>query len=307
MFPTTRPLAELPDAARRLEALGFDELWVVEDCFAYGGPTAAATALASTAQLSVGVGLLPVSVRNVAIATMELATLSGLYPQRVRVAFGHGVEAWMRQIGARPANRITALEEVVTVTRALLRGERVTFAGEHVTLDDVELEQPPQSPPPLLIGTTGPRAIALAGRIADGLLLPEGAGDAAVRWATADLPRASHTTVYAWLRIDEDADAARRTLLPTIKGWRDQGMYPNLISRSGLTPDGDLESADADRVAVAGTPADCAQAVSRLHRAGASSIVLVPVGAEPAAQLEWFAADVLPLIGAGALPQETAR
>ena len=119
------PVPGLPATARAVEAAGFDELWFAEDCFLHGGLTAAATALAVTERLTVGVGLLPAAVRNPAIAAMEIATLCTLHPGRVEVAFGHGVEAWMRKIGARPPDRLVALEEVVRATRALLHGEHV--------------------------------------------------------------------------------------------------------------------------------------------------------------------------------------
>src|SRR3954471_10460889 len=109
LFPAERAIGELPEAARQAERLGFDELWVVEDCFAFGGLAAAGAALGATRRLRVGVGLLAGGVRNPAIAAMELATVAGLYPGRLDVAFGHGVESWMRQIGARPGDRVAAL------------------------------------------------------------------------------------------------------------------------------------------------------------------------------------------------------
>ena len=132
-FSPTRPIAELPETARDVESLGFDALWLAEDCFLHSGPAAAATALAITRRISVGIGLLPASVRNPAIVAMELATLANLHPNRVEVAFGHGVESWMRQIGARPPDRVVALSEVVSATRALLHGEEAV-SYTHLTL-----------------------------------------------------------------------------------------------------------------------------------------------------------------------------
>ena len=117
------PVEDLPALARRTEAQGFDELWVVEDCFLSGGLTAAVAALAATGSLRVGTGLLPAAVRNPAIAAMEIATVAAMFPGRFSVAFGHGVESWMRQIGARPPDRLVALEETVRAVRALLAGE----------------------------------------------------------------------------------------------------------------------------------------------------------------------------------------
>src|SRR4051812_28801497 len=183
MFRPEWPPEELPAYARGAERDGFAELWLVEDCFLTGGLTMAAAALATTGSMTVGIGLLPAAMRNPAIAAMEIAGVERLHPGRFAVAFGHGVEPWMRQIGARPKDRVAALEETVHAVRALLAGETVTVDGRHVHLDDVRLAHVPAEPPPILIGTTGPKALAAAGRSADGILLPEGSVPAAVRWA----------------------------------------------------------------------------------------------------------------------------
>jgi len=298
MFPPSRPLRELPAAARSLERLGYDELWIAEDCFAHAGFASAATALAHTTRLSVGIGLLPAPIRNVAVAAMELGSLAQLHPGRVHAAFGHGVEAWMRQIGARPRNRLDALREVVSATRALLTGETVVARGSHVVLDHVALDHPPGRPPPILIGTTGERGISLAGAVADGVLLPEGSAPAAVSWATTSFERPIAATVYAWLRVEAERGTALGRVRPVVRAWRDARAYPNLLARSGLTPTGDVRDDELRTIAVAGDPRDCAAAIGRLHAAGASSVVLVPIGDDHDAQLERVATDVVPLLGA---------
>src|ERR671922_1577158 len=153
---------ELPRFARDAERRGFGELWLVEDCFLTGGLTMAAAALAATEALTVGIGLLPAALRNPALAAMEISGLARLHPGRLAVAFGHGVEPWMRQIGARPPNRVAALEEIVDAVRRLLAGETVTVHGRHVHIDDVTLGHAPAQPPPILVGTTGERRLKLA-------------------------------------------------------------------------------------------------------------------------------------------------
>jgi 5,10-methylenetetrahydromethanopterin reductase len=296
MFEATRPVGELPGFGRRVEALGYDELWLAEDCFQHGGLTAAATVLALTERLSVGVGLLPVSVRNPAIAAMELATLAELHPGRLRVAFGHGVESWMRQIDARPANRIVALRETLGAVRALLHGEEVSREGRFVTLDRVALERPPATAPPVLVGTTGERAIGTARAIADGVVLPEGAGANAVAWVRGLLGHGAALVAYAWLCVDDDGDLVERKLVPAVAAWRDGGHYPNLVARAGAAAEGALDADSVRDVAVAGTAADCAEAVTERALAGASSVVLAPIGDDSLDQLERFAEGVLPRI-----------
>jgi alkanesulfonate monooxygenase SsuD/methylene tetrahydromethanopterin reductase-like flavin-dependent oxidoreductase (luciferase family) len=228
---------------------------------------------------------------------MELATLANLHPNRLHAAFGHGVEAWMRQIGARPPNRIAAMREVVQATRALLHGEEISRADGYVHLDSVRLDQPPPQPPPLLIGTTGERGMATAREVADGLVLPEGSSAAAVEWASELMGPAANIVVYAWLRIDDDGRAARERLAPMVQAWRDGGMYPNLVVRAELET-GEIGDDAVRRLAVAGTPEECAEAVQTLAAAGAGSVVLVPAGGEPTEQLERFAESALPLIAA---------
>jgi 5,10-methylenetetrahydromethanopterin reductase len=100
VFPAQADVAGLPAFARRTEALGFDELWVIEDCFLSGGLVMAATALAATRRVRVGLGLMPVPLRNPALAAMEIGTLARLHPGRFTPAFGHGVREWMEQSGA---------------------------------------------------------------------------------------------------------------------------------------------------------------------------------------------------------------
>jgi 5,10-methylenetetrahydromethanopterin reductase len=292
------PPEELPAFARGVERDGFDQLWLIEDCFLTGGLTMAAAALAETDDLKVGIGLLPAAMRNPAVAAMEIAGLTRLHPGRFAVAFGHGVEPWMRQIGARPRNRLAALEETVAAIRALLVGEVVTVDGEHVHLDGVRLTHLPAEPPPILIGTTGPRALAAAGRSADGILLPEGSVPQAVRWAREQAGTPGMTVVYAWLSIDDDRAAAAAALRPGLDGWLQMGLYPSLREHAGLNVQGiaDVEDDRLRALAVAGDARDCARAIAELWAAGADSVVLVPRHENRADQLAQFTAEVRPLL-----------
>lgn len=301
VFPAHAPVEELPGFAATVEAAGFDQLWLVEDCFLSGGLTMAATVLASTERLRAGVGLLPAPIRNPALVAMEIATLARLHPGRVEIAFGHGVREWMGQIGALPERRLAALEEVVLAVRQLLAGETVSVEATHVRLDGVALAKSPAVPPPILVGTTGPKGVRLAARSADGLLLPEGCGPAFVELAASQLrderPEAKQRrVVYAWLRIEDDLEAAAAALRPALEGWLDSGLYPEPLKRAGvpLPPrsDEDLQTLTRE-LAVAGEPSQCAAALERLTAAGADHIALVPVGPDFAGQVEKLAGEVL--------------
>jgi 5,10-methylenetetrahydromethanopterin reductase len=295
MFRPEWPPEELPRFAREAERDGFDELWLVEDCFLVGGLTMAASTLAVTERLRVGIGLLPAAMRNAAVTAMEIAGLARLHPGRFDAGFGHGVEEWMRQIGARPRNRLVALEEIVGAVGRLLAGQTVSMDGEHVHLDDVRLAHVPAEPPPILIGTTGPRALEIARRVADGFLLPEGSGPEAVRWAKGIA--GGRACVYAWLSVDDDRDAAAEALRPGLESWRRMGLYPRLFELAGVGEDATTLDLDQVRaMSISGNAEDCARAVRALGEAGADSVIVVPRHENHDEQVARFVADVMPAL-----------
>src|SRR5436305_5124827 len=106
-FVPQLPPERLRAIAHTADEAGLEELWLWEDCFRESGIAAAAAALAWTSRLRVGVGLLPVPLRNVALAAMEVATLARMFPDRFRLGVGHGVQDWMGQVGARVESPLT--------------------------------------------------------------------------------------------------------------------------------------------------------------------------------------------------------
>jgi alkanesulfonate monooxygenase SsuD/methylene tetrahydromethanopterin reductase-like flavin-dependent oxidoreductase (luciferase family) len=307
VFPANAEVETLPVFAARIEGQGFDELWLVEDCFLSGGLVMAAAALAATRRLRVGLGLMAAPLRNPALAAMEIATLARLHPGRFRAAFGHGVREWMAQSGALPERRLAALAEVTSAVRALLAGDTVTSAGSHVQLTGVALERPPEPPPPILIGTTGPRGLALAGALADGFLLAEGCGPVFIERAVAQAAAAAagggspSAVVYAWLRLEDDEAHARTLLRPVLERWVEWGLFPEPAAAAGiaapLSP-GAVAPSIAARVAVVGDPPACADSARRFVEAGATTLVLVAIGGDHERQYERFAREVLPRLRA---------
>src|SRR3954452_10939836 len=132
VFRPQSPPEHLRAVVEHADAAGIAELWLWEDCFLEGGLTTAAAALAWSTGLRVGIGLLPVPLRNPALAAMEIATLARLFPERLVVALGHGVQEWMVQVGAAVESPMTLLREHTTAVRSLLAGENVDVEGRYV-------------------------------------------------------------------------------------------------------------------------------------------------------------------------------
>jgi alkanesulfonate monooxygenase SsuD/methylene tetrahydromethanopterin reductase-like flavin-dependent oxidoreductase (luciferase family) len=185
VFRPQLPPERLRAVAEAAEEAGVAQLWLWEDSFFEGGIASAASALVWTARLQVGIGLLPVPLRNPALTAMEIATVERLHPGRFLPGLGHGVLPWMAQAGAAVASPMTLLREYTAAVRALLAGERISTEGRYVRLDGVALDWPPSTPPPLLIGARGPKTVRLAAELGDGVLLDSSATLDAVRAARA--------------------------------------------------------------------------------------------------------------------------
>jgi len=196
VFRPQSPPEELRSVVEYAEEAGLDELWLWEDCFLEGGLTTAALALAWSDRLHIGVGLLPVPLRNPALAAMEIATLARVFPDRLTITLGHGVLDWMAQVGAGVESPMTLLREHTVAVRALLAGETVSVSGRYVQLDAVALDWPPATPPTLLIGARGPKTVALAGEASDGVLLDTVVDPAVVRRARDVVGPDRRVTVY---------------------------------------------------------------------------------------------------------------
>lgn len=256
---------QLADHARRAEAAGFDELWLWEDSFFAGGIAAAATALAVTERIVVGLGIMPAPVRNAAFTAMEIGALGRLHPGRFHAGLGHGVDEWMRQVGAKPASQLTLLEETVAAVRALLAGATVNVEGRYVRLREVVLDHPPAPAPPVSVGVRGPKSLELAGRVADGTVLDTFSSPGYVRWAREQIDAGrraagrdgSHrVTVFAWAVTDAAAAAVVRRRAEELRArggpqarFIEPGAAPAELGvtgdRAGLTA---LERAGADCV-----------------------------------------------------------
>jgi alkanesulfonate monooxygenase SsuD/methylene tetrahydromethanopterin reductase-like flavin-dependent oxidoreductase (luciferase family) len=192
IFPPSQPPERIGAVAAAADAAGLAQLWVWEDCFKESGIATAAAMLATTSRLPVAIGLLPVPLRNVALTAMELATLARLFPGRLTAGIGHGVLDWMGQVGARAESPLTLLREYTAALSALLHGETVTAHGRYVHLEEVALDWPPAVVPPLLVGGVRPRTVALAGELADGVIISSGPSAEEIR-ATAGQFQAART------------------------------------------------------------------------------------------------------------------
>lgn len=174
--------------ARRREELGFDFLTVSDHLHGthptYETWTVLTWAAAHTERIGLLTNVLAVPYRPPPVVAKMAESLDRLSGGRLTLGLGAGAnngEAEAFGLTLRdPGAKIDALRETIEIIRRLWREDRVTYSGTQFHTDGANIVPKPQRHIPISVGVYGPRAVALAGRLADGwspslpyLLLPQ--------------------------------------------------------------------------------------------------------------------------------------
>lgn len=160
---------------RYAEEQGFEAVWQAESRLVREATVPMAAFASVTERLTIGSGVVDCWTRNPARLAATFSTLDDLAPGRIILGIGAWWDPLAAKVGISRDRPIRAMREIVTAVRGLLANETVTFHGEFVHLDGVELdyvyqERRPKDVP-IYIGATGMQMMELAGEIADGVVL----------------------------------------------------------------------------------------------------------------------------------------
>ena len=315
-------VAEAIEYVQYAEQKGFEAVWQADSRLVREATVPMAAFAASTDTIKVGSGVLDMWTRNPARLAATFSTLDDLAPGRILCGLGAWWDPLASKVGVDRRRPLGAMREVVTVVRALLADENVTFDGDYVHLEDVELDyvHQPRRPKdvPIYIGATGMKMMALTGEIADGVVLnylvspdynrramdalAEGADRAGRTVDDLDRPQ----LVVCSLADDraEALDAARLLVTQYL------GQQPHIMAASGV-PDSLLDQVNAvltwpatmeqveaasklvpddivQMLCAAGTAEECRAKVDEYVANGATCPILYPLGPDVRAMIDVF-------------------
>jgi 5,10-methylenetetrahydromethanopterin reductase len=163
------------DYVRYAEEKGFEAVWQAESRLVRDAIVPMAAYAAVTDKLKVGSGVINNWTRNIGLLAATYLTLDDLAPGRIICGIGAWWDPLARNVGIERKKPLTAMKETVQVMRRLLNMERVTFHGDFVHVDGIELDvvhgrREPRNVP-IMIGATGDMMMELAGEISDGVVL----------------------------------------------------------------------------------------------------------------------------------------
>jgi 5,10-methylenetetrahydromethanopterin reductase len=222
-IPGTAPMPALIRLIQSVEAAGFDGAGILDsqmisrDTFVVLGQAAT-----STSRLTLFPAVTNPFTRDASVLAGAIQTVEELAPGRVKFVIGTGYTS-ASTIGRKPAT-LAEMRRCIATVKALLAGRSVDFGGT-----TGRLAYAAGRPLPVLMAASGPRAIELAGEIADGVLLLVGFNRGIIQRALEHLERGAKR---AGRRLDEleivwavrtgtaaTTQEARRLARPTAVHW----------------------------------------------------------------------------------------
>ena len=262
---------ELLTMARRAEEVGFDSLWLGDhllyDLPGVGtrGPwevwTSLAAIAAATDRIEIGPLVASVGFHQPTMLAKQAATVDAISGGRLILGLGAG---WNQReytaFGFPFDRRVDRFAEALTIIRILLREGRIDFDGEFYRAEDCVIDPPPARPggPPLLIGSIGPRMLALSAPHMDAWnVWFADHGNSPVAWSALN-----DRVTAACEAAGRDPDDVARTTAVLVQMTTGAGRVMGNYARGPESP-------------VTGSPAEIADRLAGFAAAGADHLQLV--------------------------------
>ncbi len=219
--------AELQNYGRIAEEAGFESLWVTERYFHEETFSLLGFLAASTHRIGLGLGVTNPYTRSPALLAMASATLDRISGGRFLLGLGRSErEVIHERMGIPYTSPHATLREAATLIRRLLAGERVTLTGGPFKLHQIRLAiEPFRQKLPIYLAAIGPRALRLAGSIADGVLLNAYVPARYVVYAVEEIQKAAR-------KAGRDPQAVDIACMLVVRLTEDpQSLWPSLKQR----------------------------------------------------------------------------
>ncbi|HYZ77668.1 MAG TPA: LLM class flavin-dependent oxidoreductase [Gaiellaceae bacterium] len=327
---TMEPLDEMLASARVMDRAGMDTIWLAEaypwwrkhGMEARSSTVTSALIARETERLTIGWGIIsPFTRHPVQVAMDARVVQEAAGPGRFLLGLGTS-KIFLRNARLDGRRTLGPMRDAVAIVRGVLGGGPFEYEGETWSASVPGLREEAETPrevPPVYVAATAPKMQALAGEIADGCLTPSITTPAFVRYTRKNVAADVDVGCTVVASIDRDRDRGRdgareiAGMYLANKVQNIKGAADTLLELAGLDQDEIRPVAEAmergGRLAakaevtdaildkckpIAGTPADCVEAIEEYRDAGCTHVMLELWGDRRHEQIELFGREVLP-------------
>jgi G6PDH family F420-dependent oxidoreductase len=189
------------------------------------------------------------------------------------------------------------LAEAVDMIQGLLASELSNYRGQYFRLDHARLFDCPETKPPIVIAAGGLEAARLAGRKGAGLIATEPRADLVKAFTASggSGPRYAEVALCYAPREDDARKTAHRYFRWSVTGWPVMAELPDTegfaVASKHVSPE-----AVAELISCGPSPEHHLQAIERFVKAGFDHIILIQVGPEQDAFIDFFERQLRPAL-----------
>jgi len=289
------------------EERGFSSLWVTESRFTRDAVSRASMLAATTIRCVIGTAVVNPFTRSVGVLAITAATIDEACGGRFILGLGAGSEKFITSQGCQYSLPLERLEESISIIRSAWKGENVTFHGKTLDVDDFSLGfGTVRTRIPIYLGVTGRKAIELATRVGDGIILNAyTSGDYAAEMVKlvgkGDKVKGLPVVGNLIVSMAKDSASALEAVRPLVYTYvtsfpaiaRANGLSENEVRHLIELGERDHEAAEKalsekwiTQLTAAGDAEDCRRKVEQFIRLGLDEVLVTPVHGEPARVVE---------------------
>ena len=327
---TMEPLDEMLASARAMDKAGMDTIWLAEaypwwrkhGMEARSSTVTSALVARETERLTVGWGIIsPFTRHPVQVAMDARVVQEAAGPGRFLLGLGTS-KIFLNNARLDGRRTLGPMRDAVEIVRGVLAGGPFEYEGETWSASVPGLREEAETPrevPPVYVAATAPKMQALASEIADGCLTPSITTPGFVRYTRENVGADVDVGCTVVASVDRDRDRGRdgareiagmylANKVQNIKGAADTLLELAGLDQDEIRPVAEAMERGGRRAAkaevtdaildkcrpIAGTPADCVEAIEEYRDAGCTHVMLELWGERRHEQIELFGKEVLP-------------
>jgi 5,10-methylenetetrahydromethanopterin reductase len=301
--------------------MGFNNLWITDHFNNRNVYVLLAMVAAYTERIKIGPGVTNPYLVHPVVTAQAVATLNEIAPGRVICGLGVGDKTTLQMLGVEQVKPLAAIREAVHIIREVTSGKALEMQGEIFKVSRAKLNFKAANPIPIFIGAQGPKMLALAAEIGDGVLInashPKDIENSMnfIREGVEKTDKKLEElkiSAYTSFSIASDYEKALKAVVPVV-AYIVAGAPEIILERHGISVElaGKVREAivraqwkeafsyvDNNMVeafSICGTPENCIDKVDKLLKVGVNQIVVgSPIGPNIHKAINMIAAEVFP-------------
>ncbi len=250
-----------------------------------------------------------------------VATLNEIAPGRVVCGIGAGDKTTLGMVNVEQTTPLSAVKEAVEIIRSISSNKDAAIDGEVFKIRGARLNFPVSSRVPVYVGAQGPKMLALAAEIGDGVLI-NASHPADIQSAFYSIregvqragkrPEDLDVAAYTSFSVHRKAEQAVKAAIPIV-AFIVAGSPRTVLERHGIDPEYGKRISDAisrenwkeafssvttemvEAFSVCGTPEECVEKIEVLGKLGVTQFVMgSPVGPKMRKAIQTVQNEIMP-------------